>query len=287
MRWVLLLQSFNMEVKYRPGKSHTNADSMSRMPGTEDMEVEGESPGGESPADEYESLAASALLALSAMASPAGSSDLNSGQLVQVFSTGSTDLVSQIAQYLSTLIVPEGLSSSQVARLKRKAREFCIFEGHLFKRGSKDTELRRVLLSLQDKHEVMVALHDDDAGGHRGRDATYRKVSCSYFWPGMYADISKYVESCDLCQRRSKLKQFEPLKPLPIQGMFGRVHLDVVGPMHRSYNKRYIVVARDSFSGWVEARALAEANANTVSNFLLEDIVLRHGVPGQLTVDRG
>ncbi|CAG8685279.1 6364_t:CDS:1, partial [Dentiscutata heterogama] len=42
---------------------------------------------------------------------------------------------------------------------------------------------------------------------------------------------------------------------------------------------RYIVVATDYLTKWPEARALKNANAESVASFLIEDIICRHGSP--------
>jgi hypothetical protein len=47
------------------------------------------------------------------------------------------------------------------------------------------------------------------------------------------------------------------------------------------------VVAVDLFTKWVEARALTEADAQSIATFLHEDIFCRHGVPTRLTSDQG
>ena len=51
--------------------------------------------------------------------------------------------------------------------------------------------------------------------------------------------------------------------------------------------KNYLVVAREDLSGWVEARALSNANSAAVAKFLWEDVVCRHGCFGRLVVDGG
>jgi len=51
--------------------------------------------------------------------------------------------------------------------------------------------------------------------------------------------------------------------------------------------KNYLVVARDDFSGWVEARALLSANLAAIADFLWEDVVCRYRCFRRLVVDRG
>lgn len=48
-----------------------------------------------------------------------------------------------------------------------------------------------------------------------------------------------------------------------------------------------VVQARDSASGWLEARALKELTPKRVAQFIWEDIICRHGVPHEVVIDFG
>lgn len=62
--------------------------------------------------------------------------------------------------------------------------------------------------------------------------------------------------------------------------------MDVV-KMSACRGKSYLVVARDDFSGWVEAKALSTATSETVSKFLWENVICRHSMFDKLIVDGG
>jgi hypothetical protein len=51
--------------------------------------------------------------------------------------------------------------------------------------------------------------------------------------------------------------------------------------------KNYLVIAREDLSGWVEARALGNANLASVAKFLWEDVVCHHRCFGRLVIDGG
>ena len=51
--------------------------------------------------------------------------------------------------------------------------------------------------------------------------------------------------------------------------------------------KHYLVVAREDFSGYAEARALGKANSKNIAAFIWEDIICRHGCFRKLVVDGG
>jgi len=69
---------------------------------------------------------------------------------------------------------------------------------------------------------------------------------------------------------------------------FKHVGIDAIGPLPLTMRgKRYIILVVDLFTKWIEARAIEEADAQTIATFFYEDIICRHGVPARLTSDRG
>ena len=104
----------------------------------------------------------------------------------------------------------------------------------------------------------------------------------------MYNDIKEYVRSYDSCQRRGKPSRNNELHPIPPHSPFYQVGIDFVGPLPITpRGNRYIIVAVDLFTKWPEARAVEEANANQVSQFVYEDIICRYGCPQRILTDRG
>ncbi|CAG8805688.1 24777_t:CDS:2 [Gigaspora margarita] len=43
--------------------------------------------------------------------------------------------------------------------------------------------------------------------------------------------------------------------------------------------KKYIDIATEYLTKWLEAHALSEATASAVATFLIEDIICQHGIP--------
>lgn len=133
--------------------------------------------------------------------------------------------------------------------------------------------------------------HDDPTAGHLGRDKTLAKLSERYWWHGFRKDVSRYVASCESCQRR-KLPSISPFTEIhptqPPQAAFELIGLDHLGPFPKSQKgNRFIIVAVDHLTKWIELRAVPTTSANHIVEFLREQIVLRHGVPRTVLTDRG
>ncbi len=63
--------------------------------------------------------------------------------------------------------------------------------------------------SLEDKRKIIKQLYNES--GHRGREDIYRKTADKYWWDGIYENIKRFVNSCDIYQRRASNKQKKAL----------------------------------------------------------------------------
>src|ERR1700733_775003 len=106
--------------------------------------------------------------------------------------------------------------------------------------------------------EFLEMAHDLSISGHMGQHNTYYRLQDAIWWPGMQDDVTEYVRSCDICQKRKKNKETpEPnsatIKPEP----FHHIGIDVMGPLPITLtNKRYIILAIDFFTKSVEGVAV-------------------------------
>ena len=193
-----------------------------------------------------------------------------------------------LVQFLTTLSIPTHLTKEQQAALKRKARYFMVLNDQLFKKN-RDNPNRPIKVVKEDEvEEILYHTHSDPLAGHFSLDETYRRIKIRYYWPQMFNDVRKYVQSCDECQRRGKNKRSEPLHPLKVGQPFDRLGMDIVGPLPKTkQGNTHIVVATEYLTKWPEARAIPNAKASSVVPFFYEDVICRHGCPKELLTDRG
>jgi len=58
-----------------------------------------------------------------------------------------------------------------------------------------------VVESVDQKKEIFQQAHQDL--GHKGRDATYKRVANLYWWDNMYTDIRDWQAACLRCAKAS------------------------------------------------------------------------------------
>jgi hypothetical protein len=62
----------------------------------------------------------------------------------------------------------------------------------------------------------------------------------------------------------------------------------LLGPLPPAQgNSKYVVVADEYFSKWIEAKPLATITSATIQKFFWQNIICRFGVPKAITVDDG
>jgi hypothetical protein len=174
-------------------------------------------------------------------------------------------------------------------RMEARTRPYVIIEGELYKHGVCSLLLK--CLSRTEGIELMKEIHAGLCGSHIGSRPLLGKVfRQGFYWPKAASDAADLVQKCENCQKCARdQKQPSSLTQLiqptwPLQ----RWGLDLLGPLPPAQgNLRYVVVAVEYVSKWIEAKPLATITSVAVQNFFWQNIVCRFGVPKSITMDNG
>lgn len=89
--------------------------------------------------------------------------------------------------------------------------------------------------------------HDNPTAGHQGSDRTLEKICRDFYWPSIREDVTRYVTSCDSCQR-NKPRNSQPqglLTPLAIPDeRFTTVSIDfmTLPKSKEGFNSCFVIV---------------------------------------------
>jgi ribonuclease HI len=174
-------------------------------------------------------------------------------------------------------------------RMEARTRPYVIIEGELYKHGVCSPLLK--CLSRTEGIELMKEIHAGLCGSHIGSRPLLGKIfRQGFYWPkgslGCSRVSPKMWRLSKMCKRSEATF---------ISHSVNTAHLAVakVGPRFArplppaQGNLKYIVVAVEYFSKWIEAKPLATITSVTVQKFFWQNIVCRFGVPKAITVDNG
>ena len=140
----------------------------------------------------------------------------------------------------------------------------------------------KILIPRRLQREVIGLFHSCPASGHFGARKTLAKIYHLYTWPRASKMVSAFVRSCMLCQKQKGpcFRQAGKVLAAPIVHPWYRIALDFKGPLPpSSKGNRYILVASDVMTNWVECFALRSANTKSLVTKLVDEVFCRFGIP--------
>ncbi|GJY95619.1 reverse transcriptase domain-containing protein [Tanacetum coccineum] len=161
------------------------------------------------------------------------------------------------ANYHAGNFVIKGMSSQQKNKFFKDVKQYFWDDPYLFKICADQVIWRCV--SSQEAIDILIACHNGPTGGHYGANYTAKKVFDSgFYWPTIYRDAHVLVTQRDTCQRQGKISQRDemPQNSIQVCKIFYVWGIDFMGPFPSSRGNKYILMAVDYLSKWVEAKAL-------------------------------
>ncbi len=109
-------------------------------------------------------------------------------------------------------------------------------------------------------------MHNHPLEAHRGAGIMAQKIRGRYYWKTVYQDCKKYVKICKECQFQDNPKKNNELHPIPVEGSWDRIGIDIVGLLLViEQGNRYIVTCIDYMTKWAEAKPLPDKSARHVA----------------------
>ncbi|RDY13155.1 Retrovirus-related Pol polyprotein from transposon 17.6, partial [Mucuna pruriens] len=255
IRWMLLLQEFDLEIRDKKGAENSVADHLSRIEReSEQLPIRDEFP------DE---------------------------QLLHI--KAATPWFADICNFVATSQFPPEASRTYKEKIRSDAKYYVWDDPYLWRLCS-DKIIRRCIPDTE-INSVLHFYHSAPGGGHYGSSRTARKVlDCGLYWPSIFRDAHQFVSTCEKCQKAGMAlnqRHEMPQQPILFCEVFDVWGIDFMGPFPVSNGYSYILLAVDYVSRWVEAVPTRTNDAKVVVDFLKSNIFCRFGVPKALISDQG
>ena len=177
----------------------------------------------------------------------------------------------------------------EAAKIRVRSSRFTNHKGSLYNRGFFTPFLK--CIAGEDTEYVLREVHEGICGNHIGARTLAGKVlRQGYYWPTILKDATALVKKCRICQEHAKISRLpsEPLTSITSPWPFQQWGLDILGPLPIGKGQcKFIIVAVDYFTKWVEAEPLATIIEQKIRNFVWRAIVCRFGIPRALVSDNG
>ncbi|XP_056694879.1 uncharacterized protein [Spinacia oleracea] len=178
---------------------------------------------------------------------------------------------------------------TEARRLIRNSCWFIIIRGQLYKRGFSLPLLR--CISAYESARMIEEMHEGICGNHQGGKTL--ALVCQrqgYYRPTMLTDAQEYVKRCEKCQVFSAVinRPANDLMPILNPIPFAQWGMDILGPFTTaSGGRKFLIVAVDYFTKWIEEEPVAKITANQVKKFIWKNIITRFGLPMAIVMDHG
>ncbi|GJT60847.1 reverse transcriptase domain-containing protein [Tanacetum coccineum] len=243
LRWILLLQEFDVIIRGKKGAENLAADHLSRLENPHQGDLE------------KKEITKTFPLETLGMVTFRGDSN--------------TPWFADIANYHARNFIVKGMSSQQKKKFFKDVKHYFWDEPYLFKICA-DQMIRRCVHG-KEAIDILTACHNAPTGGHHDANYTAKKVfNSSFYRLTIYRDAHDLVTRCDTFQRQGKISQRDemPQNTIQVCEIFNVCDIDFMRPFPSSRGNKYILVAVDYLSKWVEAKALPTNDARVVVKFL-------------------
>ncbi|GJV99208.1 reverse transcriptase domain-containing protein [Tanacetum coccineum] len=261
LRWVLLLQEFDFKVIDTKGAENYAADHLSRLENPYENVFD--------PKEITETFPLETL------------------NVVTSHDDQNTPWFADIANYHAGNFLIKGMSTQEKNKFFKDVKHYFWDDPFLFKTCA-DQIIRRCVDWQRSTRNVSESCHSDPPGTTMVANFTAKIFFDAVSFATIYKEPTICPNLLDACQKQGKISQRDemPQNAIQVCEIFDLWGIDFMGPFPSSRGNKYILVAVDYLSKWVEAKALPTNDARVVVKFL-KSLFSRFGAPRAIISDRG
>lgn len=254
IRWILFLQNYDLEIKFRPSKYTKCADVLSRLPIEEGTNVDEMSLGVENCYAMFNDQESQVV------------------QLEQIrLETERDPLAKEVYNFVINgwpinTKVKDSLKRFYSVKDSLDTDSGCLFYGN------------RVFIPCSIREKVLSLIHREHVGVVKCKQLARNSV----WWPNIDQDIEYFVKRCQPCNLTAPKKREYPLMSWKATNFpFERIHLD-----HFHFQSKIYLVIVDAYSNWVHVEHNSKENSECVL-LSLKKFCAIFGLPKIIVTDNG
>lgn len=227
IRWILLLQEFDIEIKDKKGVENVVADHLSRLEPSRD-------------ATSNEDAIKDTFI----------DEDLLGIDVTKLTATvGCMIGAPWYADFVNDLvcnILPAEQSYTQKKKFLKDVSRYYWDEPYLYKLGIDG--IYRKCVAEPEQRNILHECHSSLSGGHGSTSKMAARVLQSgLYWPTLFKDAHEFIKTCDACQRVGNISMRDqmPQRGILEVEIFDVWGIDFMGPFPYSFGNKYILVVVD------------------------------------------
>ena len=297
-RWIMLLEQYSYTIEVRAGVDHANADTLSRIPCNGKICI----------CDKVEAYEKRAKTSIGAVYTDTHILPATNVCAIKFMPYWSPE---QIAKYQSEdhdmkVLYNAKKNSDERPEWNEYSGESptCkayflewnrieLWKDVLYRRWENfDGSVTRLQLIVPRalQQSICREVHDGNTTCHMGKKRVLRLLSKYFFWYKMDKDVTWWINTCEVCQRRKRPNR-PPKAPLKkyVSGFPNeRVAMDVMGAFKTSKNgNKYVLCITDHFSKYSRAFPMPDQVSTRVAEIFVKEWIYMWGEPMSLHTDRG
>ncbi|GFS29582.1 hypothetical protein Acr_00g0007310 [Actinidia rufa] len=200
------------------------------------------------------------------------------------------DALANLASAFDFILDRNGTLPSNKLRalwIQYRSAKFCLLYGTLYKRSFLGPLLK--CLRLEEAEYVLREIHEGICRNHSGaRSLVTKAIRQGYFWLQMEQDAVSFTRKCDKCQRFALVSHLPHIEMVLMtsQWSFAQRGVDILGPLPQApLQRKFLIVATNYFTKWLEAELLAKITEKNTRNFIWRNIICQFEIPKIIIFD--
>ena len=188
---------------------------------------------------------------------------------------------------LKTHSYASNASATGKDRVYKRAKGFRWLAHNLYKLSHGGVKMQMVPTPGQ-RFDLATRVHQEM--GHYGVQRVIDMLRKNYWWKGLDETVVQVVRQRLPCARTKAGFRLEgkELQPLALQGIMYRWGIDFASPLPKTERgNQYVLVCIEHCTKWIEIITLPSKSSGNVARSVVENILARFGVPGEILTDQG
>ena len=154
-------------------------------------------------------------------------------------------------------------------RLIHRSKHYVLVDGKLMQKNAKE-ELLQKCITQEEGEKLLLEIHAGSCGNHAAsRNLVSKAFRAGFYWPTAVTDTEALIRRREGCQFFAKQIHVpaQALQTIPASWPFACWGLDMIGPFKPvPKGFKYVYVAIDKFSKWIEYKPLVTATAKKAAD---------------------